>query len=109
MRRLASGLPCCKIWNDQRRAVAGSGFGTSFQGAMRTVLPLAKAQEGAGGLSGLVVVSYLAMGVPSIVAGFIVSRGGALLPTAQHFGVVVATLAGFALLGTLLSGKARVA
>jgi len=55
------------------------------------------------------VVSYLAMAVPAIVAGFLVSHGGALLPTAQHFGFVVEALATFALLGTLLEGKARAA
>ena len=88
-------------------ALAGSGFGAGFQGAMRTVLPTAKAHERAGVLSVVFVVSYLAMAVPSIVAGFFVSHGGALLPTAQHFGFVVEALAAFALLGTLLEGKVR--
>src|SRR5439155_4470377 len=88
-------------------AVAGSGFGAGFQGAMRTVLPTAKAHERAGVLSVVFVVSYLAMAIPAIVAGFFVSHGGALLPTAQHFGFVVEALAAFALLGTLLEGKAR--
>src|SRR6185369_6338739 len=88
-------------------ALAGSGFGAAFQGAVRTVLPTAKANERAGVLSVVFVVSYLAMGIPAIVAGFFVSHNGALLPTAQHFGAVVETLAAFALLGTLLGGKAR--
>ena len=88
-------------------ALAGSGFGAAFQGAMLTVLPTAKANERAGVLSVVFVVSYLAMGIPAIVAGFFVSHNGALLPTAQHFGAVVETLAAFALLGTLLGGKAR--
>jgi MFS family permease len=88
-------------------ALAGSGFGAGFQGAMRTVLPTAKAHERAGVLSVVFVVSYLAMAVPAIVAGFFVSHGGALLPTARHFGFVVEALAAFALLGTLLEGKAR--
>jgi hypothetical protein len=74
---------------------------------MRTVLPTAKAHERAGVLSVVFVVSYLAMAVPAIVAGFFVSHGGAPLPTAQHFGFVVEALATFALLGTLLEGKAR--
>jgi len=88
-------------------ALAGSGFGAGFQGAMRTVLPTANVHERAGVLSVVFVVSYLAMGIPAIVAGFFVSRGGALLLTAQHFGAVVTALAAFALLGTLLGGKAR--
>jgi hypothetical protein len=87
-------------------ALAGSGFGASFQGAMRTVLPTAKAHERAGVLSVVFVVSYVAMGVPAIIAGFFVSNGAALLSTAQYFGGVVAALAAFALLGTLLVGKA---
>jgi hypothetical protein len=90
-------------------ALAGSGFGASFQGAMRTVLPAAKAHERAGVLSVMFVVSYLAMGVPAIVAGFFVSHGGALLPTAQHFGTVVETLAAFALMGTLVGRTVRAA
>ena len=90
-------------------ALAGSGFGAGFQGAVRTVLPTAKAHERAGVLSVVFVVSYLAMGVPAIVAGFFVSHGGALLSTAQHFGAAVEALAAFALLGTLLGGKTRAA
>jgi len=86
-------------------AIAGSGFGAGFQGAMRTVLPTAKAHERAGVLSVLFVVSYIAMGVPAVIAGFFVSHGGALVPTAQHFGFVVEALGGFALLGTLLRSR----
>jgi len=55
------------------------------------------------------VVSYLAMGVPAIVAGLFVSHGGALLTTTQYFGVVVAALASVALLGTFIGRKARAA
>ncbi|HTT10685.1 MAG TPA: MFS transporter [Burkholderiaceae bacterium] len=88
-------------------ALAGSGFGAGFQGAMRTVLPTAEAHERAGVLSVVFVVSYLAMGVPAVVAGFFVSHGGALLPIAQHFGAVVVGLAAFALLGTLTGRTLR--
>jgi hypothetical protein len=88
-------------------ALAGSGFGAGFQGAVRTVLPTAKAHERAGVLSVVFVVSYLAMGIPAIVAGFFVSHGGALLPTAQQFGLVVEALAAFALMGTLFRPNAE--
>jgi hypothetical protein len=88
-------------------ALAGSGFGSGFQGAVRTVLPTAKAHERAGVLSVLFVVSYLAMGTPVIAAGFFVSHGGALVPAAQFFSAVVAVLASFALAGTLLNGRLR--
>ncbi len=46
-------------------ALSGSGFGASFQGAIRNVLPLAGPHERAGVLSMLYIVSYLAMGVPA--------------------------------------------
>jgi MFS family permease len=82
-------------------ALAGSGFGAGFQGAMRTVLPTAKPHERAGVLSVVFVVSYLAMGLPAIVAGFVISHGGALLATAQSFGAVVIALSALALVGTL--------
>src|SRR4030095_11199229 len=82
-------------------ALAGSGFGAGFQGAVRTVVPTAKAHERAGVLSVVFVVSYLAMGLPSIAAGFLVSRGSPLLATAQSFGIVVAALSTLALLSIL--------
>ena len=85
-------------------ALAGSGFGAGFQGAVRTVLPIAKPHERAGLLSVVFVVSYLAMGLPSIAAGFLVSHGSALLATAQIFGAVVAVLSSLALLG-MRSGR----
>ena len=87
-------------------ALAGSGFGAGFQGAVRTVLPTAKAHERAGVLSVVFVVSYLAMGVPAIIAGFFVSRGAQLLATAQEFGAVVAILSALALAGTLSGRRA---
>ena len=87
-------------------ALAGSGFGASFQGAMRTVLPTAKAHERAGVLSVVFVVSYLAMGVPAIFAGFLVSRGAPLLATAQEFGTVAAILSALALAGALSGRRA---
>jgi len=85
--------------------VAGSGFGAGFQGAMRTVMPTAKVHERAGVLSVIFAVSYLAMGIPAVIAGFFVSHGGHLLLTAQRFGAVVVVLAAFALLGVAIGGK----
>jgi hypothetical protein len=49
-------------------------------------------------------VSYLAMGLPAMAAGFLVSRGSALLATAQNFGALVAMLSSLALVG-MLSGR----
>ena len=82
-------------------AIAGSGFGTGFQGAIKTVVPLAAPQERAGVLSVIFVISYLAMGVPAVIAGYLVARQGDLPTTAREFGAVVIVLATLALLGTL--------
>jgi MFS family permease len=82
-------------------ALAGSGFGAGFQGAIRTVVPLAAPQERAGVLSVIFVISYLAMGVPAVFAGYFVVRQGDLLLTTREFGAVIMVLAMLALVGTL--------
>ncbi|QEC47550.1 MFS transporter [Baekduia soli] len=79
--------------------VAGIGFGSAFQGALRTVIPLAAPHERAGVLSVVYAVSYLAMGLPAIVAGALAVHGG-ILQTSREYGVVVMTLAALALAGT---------
>lgn len=83
--------------------VAGIGFGGGFQGAVRSVVPTAKAHERAGVLSVVFVISYLAMGLPAIIAGYFAARYGNLLGTAQEFGAVVVVLSIFALLGAALT------
>jgi MFS family permease len=82
--------------------IAGAGFGAGFQGAIRSVLPLAAPHERAGVLSILYVISYVAMGAPAVLGGLLVVHGGGLLPTAREYGAAVMALAGLALLGTLL-------
>ena len=81
--------------------VAGSGFGTGFQGAIRTVVPLAAPQERGGVLSVIFVISYLAMGVPAVIAGYLAALQGDLLSTAREFGAVVMVFAALALIGAL--------
>jgi MFS family permease len=82
-------------------AISGAGFGSGFQGSIRTVVPLAAAHERAGVLSLLYIVSYLGLGVPAVVAGFAIVHGGGLTDTAIFYGGAVILLAGFALLGLL--------
>jgi predicted MFS family arabinose efflux permease len=81
--------------------ISGVGFGTTFQGAIRSVIPLAAPEERAGVLSILYVVAYLAMGAPAVLAGFGVVHGGGLLLTAHRYGLVVMGLTAAALAGTL--------
>jgi MFS family permease len=90
-------------------AVAGIGFGASFQGAIRSVVPLAQTHERAGVLSTLYVLSYLAMGLPAVGAGVLVVHGGGLLSTARMYGAAVIALALVALAGQLRTAPATVA
>jgi Major Facilitator Superfamily len=82
--------------------LAGAGFGGAFQGAIRSVLPLAAAHERAGVLSILYLIAYLAMGVPAVLGGLRAVHGGGIFTTAREYGAGVMTLAALALVGTLL-------
>jgi MFS family permease len=80
-------------------AVAGVGFGGGLQGAIRTVLPLADAEHRAGVLSVIYVLSYLALGVPAVVAGVVVVRTGSVTSTSRGYGIVIIVLAAAAFSG----------
>ena len=80
-------------------SVAGAGFGTGFQGAIRDLVPNAPVHARAGVLSVIFLISYLAMGVPAIAAGFRVVATHDLLGTARELGLVVGALALAALFG----------
>jgi MFS family permease len=82
-------------------AMAGMGFGAGFQGAVRTVVASAPAHERAGVLSVAFVVSYLAMGLPAIAAGYLLTRQGNVIATAREFGAVIMMLAVLAIYGAL--------
>lgn len=78
-------------------AVAGVGFGTGFQGALRTVVGLIAPHQRAGVLSVLFILSYLAMGTPAVLAGWHLARHGDILATTREFGAGVLALALLAL------------
>jgi MFS family permease len=88
-------------------AIAGVGFGGGFQGALRTIVPLAQAHERAGVISVVFLVSYLAMGVPAVIAGFLVVDSGGLVTTAREYGVAVMALATLALVGLVWRREPR--
>jgi predicted MFS family arabinose efflux permease len=88
--------------------IAGAGFGSGFQGGIRTVVPLAAAHERAGLVSLLYVVSYLGLGVPAVLAGFGVVHGGGLISTTRYYGAAVIVLAALALFGLLKNRPARI-
>lgn len=85
--------------------VAGAGLGGGFQGSIRTVVPLAAPHERAGVLSLMYVVSYLAMGAPAVIAGFLVVDGGGVLVTTREYGAGVMVLAALAFMGLAWSGR----
>ena len=82
-------------------AVSGAGFGVGFQGAIRSVIPLAEAHQRAGVLSVLFLISYFAMGVPAVFAGIRVVYGGGVASAAREYGFMVIALAALALAGAV--------
>jgi MFS family permease len=88
--------------------LAGIGLGAGFQGGLRTLLPLADAHERAGVLSTVYVLCYLALGLPAVIAGALVTSSG-LSRTSTEFGVVIMALAAFALTGLLARTRTPVA
>jgi len=95
------------LWFFVGTVIAGAGFGGGFQGAIRTVLPLAAPHERSGLLSTIYVVSYLAMGLPAVIGGYLVVHGGGLLTTTREYGLAVILLAALALLGLATRRGAR--
>ena len=88
-------------------AVAGIGFGAGFQGAIRTVMPFAAPHERAGVLSIIFVISYMSMGLPAVIAGWMIARHGNIVGTARIFCAVLMALALTALLASVLRALAR--
>ncbi|AVB20090.1 MULTISPECIES: MFS transporter [Pseudomonas syringae group] len=81
--------------------VAGIGFGSSFLGALRMLMPLAHAHERAGLMSAFLVLSYLAFCIPALIAGYFAHSVG-LVMTSNVYGAVVITLALIALAGLIV-------
>ena len=79
--------------------VAGAGFGVGFQGALRSVIPLAEPHERGALISAIYIASYLAFSVPAIAAGMAAARFG-LLPVTYAYGLMLMLFAGLALAGT---------
>ncbi len=72
--------------------IAGFGFGSSFNGAMRSLVPLAEAHERAGLMSSFFVLSYLAFSLPAILAGLFAGVFG-LQATAMGYGITLVVMA----------------
>jgi hypothetical protein len=80
--------------------VTGVGFGASFLGALRSIMPLAEAHERAGLMATFYVLSYLAFCVPAMLAGWMVRSFG-LVPTGEVYALGVIGLCGVAAIMSL--------
>ena len=74
------------------QVIAGVGFGASFSAALRLIFPLAAAHQRAGVVAGIYVVSYVAFGLPVVIAGQLAAPLG-LVPTVVWYGAVTVLLA----------------
>ena len=88
-------------------AVSGVGFGSGFQGGIRTVVPAAAPHERAGVLSLLFTVSYLGLGVPAVAAGFLAVHGAGLTGAARDYGAALIVLAVLAFAALSRAQRAR--
>src|SRR5260370_40538988 len=72
--------------------IAGVGFGSTFSGILRALLPTAAPDQRAGLLSAFYVQSYLAFSLPAVAAGLSVPLIG-LSTVAYLYGGVIILLA----------------
>jgi MFS family permease len=86
-------------------AIAGIGFGGGFQGAMRTILPLAAPHERAGVLAVVYAVAYVSMGVPAVLGGLRTVHSD-IRTSSREYGIAVMALALSTLVGLALRQRA---
>jgi MFS family permease len=80
--------------------IAGAGFGSTFSGTLRALLPTAGPHERAGLLSAFYLQSYLAFSLPAVAAGLSVPLIG-LSTVAYVYGAGIILLAIISLLASL--------
>jgi hypothetical protein len=68
--------------------LAGTGFGTCFYGVLRSIVPVVKPSERGELFAALFTLSYLAFGVPTVLAGVAVGIFG-LTQTTIGYGAVI--------------------
>ncbi|MBB5575018.1 MULTISPECIES: MFS transporter [Rhizobium] len=72
--------------------IAGAGFGATFLGTVRSIMPLAKPDERAGLLSAFYIQSYLAFSLPAILAGFLSKAVGFTATTDIYAAAILALI-----------------
>src|SRR3954462_8683956 len=73
-------------------AIPGLGFGPAFMGAYRATVAAATSHDRTGLITAIYIVSYLATGIPAVLAGIATSHYG-LRKTALVYSAAVAVLA----------------
>ena len=86
--------------------IAGLGFGAAFLGAFRTAVAAAPPDDRAGIITAVYMVSYLATGIPSVLAGIATTHYG-LHRTALVYLLVIAVLTAAAA-ATFMSRRIRI-
>ncbi|MFH8469054.1 MFS transporter [Streptomyces sp. NPDC017991] len=86
-------------------AVAGVGFGTGFQGPIRSLVPLATDDERPALLSAVFIVAYGGLGITAVVAGALVSAGASLAAVTVELAIALAVLTSIALCTMLRAGR----
>jgi MFS family permease len=71
------------------QAIAGIGFGASFTAALRLIFPLAAANQRAGVVALIYIVSYSAFGVPIVIAGQLTGPLGVVATVSWYSGATV--------------------
>jgi len=84
--------------------IAGAGFGSTFSGTLRALLPTAEPHQRAGLLSAFYLQSYLAFALPAVVAGLAVPKIG-LATTAYIYGAVIILLAFISMMASLRTDR----
>jgi MFS family permease len=84
--------------------IAGVGFGSTFSGTLRTLLPTGGPHERAGLLSAFYVQSYLAFALPAVAAGLSVPLIG-LSTVAYLYGAVIILLAVISMVASLWTDR----
>lgn len=68
--------------------IAGTGFGTCFYGVLRSIVPAVRPDERGELFASLFTLSYLAFGLPTLLAGMAVGTFG-LTPTTLGYGALI--------------------
>jgi MFS family permease len=85
-------------------AIAGIGFGVSFSGSLRALLPTAEPHQRAGLLATFYVECYLAFSLPAVAAGLSVPLIG-LATVAYIYGAAIILLSVISMIASLRSGR----